>query len=96
MAFGFTITSGTGSTVTQQSTDTPPGIYLDTFLYTWSTTPVTYSYPTFAGTRILPVMHSRGATSVSIIVDNTAKTITITGVSVLGGTSNAYFIILGV
>ena len=97
MAYGFSITSGTGAVVNQQSSENPPGVYLDTFLYTWSTTPITYTYSSFIGTTLLPIMNSKGATFVNIAINNSAKTITITGLISAGafGQQSAYFVILG-
>ena len=97
MAYGFSITSGTGAVVNQQSSENPPGVYLDTFLYIWSTTPATYNYSSFIGTTLLPIMLSKGATFVDISVNNSTKVITITGITLVGtlGRNDAYFVILG-
>ena len=97
MSYGFSITSGTGSTVTQQSSENPPGVLLDSFFYTWSTTPITYTYSSFTGTTLLPVLYSPNLCYVQIDVNNTAKTVTITGVTlaITSGNKDGYFIILG-
>lgn len=100
MAYGFSITSGTGSTVTQTSADNPPGVFVDSFYYTWSSSTQTYTYSSFEGSTLLPILFSTAliGTYVNISVNNSTKTISITGV-VIGSTTigqnPAYITVLG-
>lgn len=98
MSYGFEIFSGsTGALVESVSTDNPPGVLVESFAYTWSTTPVTKTYSSFQGQRLLPILISVSnfGSSVTITVNNSAKEITITGVSTLTGRSDAQVVVLG-
>lgn len=99
MAYGFSITSGTGSTVTQTSADNPPGVFVDSFYYTWSLSTQTYTYSSFEGSTLLPILFSTSqlGTYVDISVNNSTKIISITGISTGGsiGQNPAYITIMG-
>ena len=100
MAYGFSITSGSSSTVTQTSADNPSGVFVDSFYYIWSSSTQVYSYSSFSGSTLLPILFSTAliGTYVTISVNNTAKTVSITGVSLsstTAGQAPAYITILG-
>lgn len=99
MSFGFQIYSGTtGALVESISSDTPPGVLIETFTYTWSLTPLVKSYTNFPGKSLFPILNSLSVfgSSVDIAIDNTNKTITITGTGTLTGRNNAIIVVLGI
>jgi hypothetical protein len=81
MSYGFVIRSGSGSIVESVSSDTPPGVLLDTFTYIYSLTPMTKTYSGFVGSQLLPIIQSTRliGSTVNITVNNAEKSITIVG-----------------
>lgn len=101
MTYGFKIVSGTGALVQSISSERPPGFLLERFIYQYSQTPLVKSYPSFQGSEILPVLVSLDylGTDVTITVNNSAKTVTITGnvpANQIIGARNALILVLGV
>jgi hypothetical protein len=101
MSYGFDIYSGTTTLVESISSENPPGVFVDEFVYTYSTTTFSKSYPSFIGNTLLPLIFILGSprTQIEIEVDNPNKTIHITGRSGLGGVptpaNNAQIVVLG-
>jgi hypothetical protein len=101
MSYGFRIVSGTGAVVENVSADTPPGVYLDGFLYTPSSTPTTKQYVGFPGLEVFPVLLSTSifGTYANISISNDAvKTVTLSAGSLTGtpyGTAAALVAIVG-
>lgn len=82
MSYGFSVVTGSGSTVTYSNTDTPCGVLLDSFTYTWSTTPLTKYYSSFAGTELHVETYAQsinGTSDITLDINNSGKYITITG-----------------
>lgn len=101
MSYGFKIISGQSSVVSSVSSDRPPGVLLERFIYQYSQTPVVKSYPNFIGSDLLPVLMSLSnlGTDATITVNAGQKTITITGnvpPSQIIGARNALVTVLGV
>lgn len=79
MSFGVKTVSGTGSTVSVVSSDTPPGVFLGTFDVAYSTTETRY-YTGFQGTTLFVVCNSSNKEKISepvITVNNGAKSVTV-------------------
>jgi hypothetical protein len=101
MSFGFKIVSGDASVVESVSSDRPPGFLLERFIYQYSQTPLVKSYSNFVGSDMLPILVSLSnlGTNVTIAVNTTQKTVTITGnvaPSNIVGAQNALVLVLGV
>lgn len=100
MAYGYQIISGTGSVVTTNSSVNPPGVFIDSFIWTYNTV-VTVSYPNYVGQTLLAITAASpsGISNVVVNIDQSTKTVTVQrGPSAISffNTSNAYVIILGV
>jgi hypothetical protein len=101
MSYGFKIISGQSSVVESVSSDRPPGVLLERFIYQYSQTPLVKSYSNFVGSDMLPVLVSLSnlGTDATITVNTTQKTVTITGnaaPSQVIGAQNALVLVLGV
>lgn len=101
MSFGFKIVSGGAAVVESVSSDRPPGVLLERFIYQYSQTPLVKSYPNFVGSDMLPVLVSLNnlGTDATITVNAAQKTVTITGnvqPTQIIGAQNALVLVLGV
>lgn len=100
MSYGFSIYSGTTSLVESISSENPPGVLVDEFVVSISsTTTFSKSYPSFIGSTLLPLIFILGSprVSVEIEVDNPNKTIYLYGrtSSIPLPTSDVQVIVLG-
>jgi hypothetical protein len=88
MSYGFSIYSGSGTLVETISSDTAPGVLVDSFYIVWSNGySITKSYPDFKGSELLvSIVGSGYSTGMTISVNNSTKSVTITCFKPLGPT----------
>jgi hypothetical protein len=99
MSYGFSVTSGSGSTVTVDSDNDAVGVFLDYFFVPYNTT-VTRSYSSFYGTALFTIALQENRTKLNVpttSINNISKSVTVTSqpdtsVARQGG---LYIIVLG-
>ena len=101
MSYGFSIKTGIGNVIDLISSDNVPGVYIDSFFVTYSAgSSVSRTYSSFQGSEILATLSPivGVATAMSISINNSTKTITVTSnlVSDPNLRQNANIVVMGV
>jgi hypothetical protein len=99
MSNGFSITSGTGTFVSIDSSNDAVGVFLDTFFVPYNTN-VTRSYPNFYGSKLFTIITQQDRTKAnppSTSINNTTKTVSVTSTTQAAAArqSGLYVTVLG-
>jgi hypothetical protein len=99
MSYGFSITSGTSSTITVDSDNDAVGVFLDYFFVPYNTT-VTRSYSSFYGTSLFTIVLQQNRTRLNTpttSINNTSKSVSVTSQasSAVARQAGLYVIVLG-
>jgi hypothetical protein len=99
MSYGFSLTTGSGSTVTIDSDNDAVGVFLDYFFVPYNST-VSRSYSSFYGTALFTLVLQQDRTKLNVpitSVTNSTKSVSVTATT-QGATarqSGLYVIVLG-
>lgn len=102
MAFGFKfVTGSSGAYVDSISSDNPPGLLIDNFLFTRSSGSTSRTYSSFNGSQLLAWITCSDAnksTDTTVSINQTTKTVTVSAGSATwaGAQGNAIIIVVGV
>lgn len=83
MSFGFSLVTGSGSTVSINSDNDAVGVFLDFFLVPYETT-VTKTYPDFFGSELFAIVMQQDKAKLntpSTTINSTTKTVTVTSLT---------------
>jgi hypothetical protein len=99
MSYGFSLTTGSGSTVTINSDNDAVGVFLDYFFVPYNTT-VTRSYGSFFGSALFTLVLQQDRTKLNVpvtSVNNSTKTVSVTSTTqtATARQSGLYVIVLG-
>jgi hypothetical protein len=99
MSYGFSITSGTSSTITVDSDNDAVGVFLDYFFVPYNTT-VTRSYSSFYGASLFTIVLQQNRTRLNTpttSINNTSKSVSVTSQasSAVARQAGLYVIVLG-
>lgn len=99
MSYGFSLVTGSGSTVEINSDNDAVGVFLDYFFVAYNTT-VTRSYSSFFGSALFTLVLQQDRTKLNVPVtsiNNTTKTVSVTSTAqtAIGRQSGLYVVVLG-
>lgn len=99
MSYGFSVTSGSGSTVTVNSDNDAVGVFLDYFFVAYNTT-VTRTYSSFYGTALFTIVLQENRAKLNTpttSINNTSKSVTVTSQAstAVARQGGLYVIVLG-
>lgn len=99
MSYGFSLTTGSGSTVTINSDNDAVGVFLDYFFVPYNTT-VSRSYSSFFGSALFTLVLQQNRTRLNVpvtTINNSAKTVSVTSTvqTATNRQSGLYVIVFG-
>lgn len=100
MSYGFSIQTGTSSTIQYISSDTPAGVFVDSFLYVYGSGTVVKTY-SYTGTLLACICNSISASwnsllsPITVTIDQNSHTVTVnSGSGIAAG--DALIMVLGI